>query len=193
MRLSLLAGPTIEPVSLAEAKQWLRLDESSEDDLLSALIVSARLTIETFTRRSLITQIWRMTLDSWPQPVSDNSTIAIPFAPFQRAIAIRVYGHADVTQTVSASAYLAPAADDHARIAFLTHPPEPGQKIDGIEIDIVVGYGDDATDAPEPLRRAILMLVAYWRENRGDAQSTSPALSPGVQALAKPFRRERLI
>jgi uncharacterized phiE125 gp8 family phage protein len=194
MRLSLLNGPAIEPVSLSETKQWLRIDENDEDDLLAALNVSARLTIEAYTRRSLLTQNWRMTLDAWPQSSKCRAPLAIsiPFAPFRQISAVRVFDKTDVAQIVAPNSYHAPAADDRARLTFTSQPPAPGRRNDGIEIDVVAGYGDNASDVPEPLRRAILMLVAQWHEHRGDTQTSNDAMPLAVKALAAPYRRERL-
>ncbi len=62
----LLSGPAIEPVSLAEAKAWLRVDHSSDDDLVSALLTAARLTLEAWARLMFITQSWRLVYDAWP-------------------------------------------------------------------------------------------------------------------------------
>lgn len=188
----LLAPPAIEPVSLAEAKEWLRVDGNDEDELLSALIVAARLTIESHTRRFLVTQIWRMSLDAWLFASGAAPELFLPFAPFQRVAAIRVLDGADVPRTIDPAAYVAPPASDGARIRFKTAPPAPGRSTNGIEIDAVAGYGDRATDIPEPLRRAILMAVAHWHENRGDQAGAAPGLPPGAAALASPFRRERL-
>lgn len=191
----LLSGPLVEPVSLADAKSWLRLDGADEDDLVSALIVSARLTLEAYTRRFFITQNWRIKLDAWPRTLREQTpaTLAIPFAPFQSVAAIRVYDGANAEQVVGPATYMAPAAPDRARISFISPPPAPGRMSDGIEIDVVVGYGALANDTPEPLRRVILMLVAHWHENRGDQTASAAQLPAGVGALAFPFRRERLL
>ncbi|PPD44502.1 MAG: hypothetical protein CTY15_07265 [Methylocystis sp.] len=191
MRPMLISAPAVEPVSLVEAKSWLREDASDEDQLIQALIVSARMTLEAYTRRFFVTQSWRLILDAWPLSVAASSTFAIPFAPFQSVAAIRVYDGADVAQVVSATTYRAPAAGEGGRIVFIKPPPLPGRLADGIELDFSVGYGALATQTPEPLRRAILILVAHWRERRGD--DADDALPRAVEQLARPFRRERLL
>jgi len=195
MKPILIVAPAIEPVSLVEAKAWLRLDGSDEDDLVQALIVSARLTLEAYTRRFFVTQSWRLTVDAWPSSARDraSATIAIPLAPFQSVAAIRVFDAGGVAQLLPAATYRAPPANDCARIVFSSSPPAPGRQFDGIEIDIVVGYGVLALNTPESLRRAMLTLVSHWHEHRGDGRADEAALPAAVAALAKPFRRERLI
>lgn len=48
--------PTSEPVTLAEVKDWLRVDWTADDALLSTLITRARAWAETITHRALATQ-----------------------------------------------------------------------------------------------------------------------------------------
>jgi len=193
MRPFLISPPLIEPVSLDEAKAWLRQDASDEDDLIQALIVSARITLETYTRRFFVTQIWRLAYDAWPLRRIDQggATMALPFAPLQNVAAIRVYDAAGAATTLAPTTYVAPAAGARARLAFLATPPDPGRAVDGIEIDLVLGYGSLASDTPAPLRSAMLMLIAQWREHRGD-DAGAASLPAGVCALASSFRRERL-
>ena len=65
----LIAGPGEEPVTLAEAKAWCRIDAADEDTLLTALIAAARLHVEALTGRALITQTWRLVLNHVPRLV----------------------------------------------------------------------------------------------------------------------------
>lgn len=187
MRPMLIGAPAIEPVSLAEMKSWLREDASDEDQLIQALIVSARMTLEAYVRRFFVTQSWRIIMDAWPQ---DKTRLVLPLAPFQNVSAIRVFDAADVAQTVTSNSYRAPASSAEGRIVFSSAPPTPGRCADGIEIDFVVGYGGLAAHTPEPLRRAIMTLAAHWRERRGD--DPDDALPHAVAQLASPFRRQRL-
>jgi uncharacterized phiE125 gp8 family phage protein len=194
MTPSLIAPPALEPLSLVETKDWLRLDGDEEDDLVRALIVSARLSLEGFTRRFFITQHWRVAFDSWPRQTLQESpsTLSLPFAPFRSVSDIRVFDAQRAPQLLAPSAYRSAPERDAARIVFPAPPPPPGATSDGIEIDFSVGYGDRARDVPEPLRRAMSVLIAHWHENRGDS-ADAEALPPAALALARPFRRERLI
>lgn len=73
----LLSAPAVEPVSLAEAKTWLRIARDSDDELIGALITSARLVVEAHTHLVLIEQTWRIVADGWP-PASE---LELPVRP----------------------------------------------------------------------------------------------------------------
>ncbi|MBV9347031.1 MAG: phage head-tail connector protein [Pseudolabrys sp.] len=60
MSAILLSPPATEPLSLAEAKAWLRIEHDDENDVIAALIAGSRIHIEGATRRALITQSWRL-------------------------------------------------------------------------------------------------------------------------------------
>lgn len=66
MTAYLLAGPAQEPVSLAEARAFLRLDGDAEDALVQTLVTAARLHVEAITARAMIAQTWRLVLDARP-------------------------------------------------------------------------------------------------------------------------------
>lgn len=191
MRPLLITPPAIEPISLAEAKAWLREENGDEDQLIQTLLVSARMTLEAWTRRYFITQGWRLVGDQWPTSGRNPQLIEIAFAPFRAVSAIRIYDVNNLVTTLPATRYAASGGDNGGRILFNAAPPAPGRAIDGVEIDIVAGYGPTALQTPEPIRRAILLLVAHWRENRGD-ETAIAAPPPAALTLCAPYRRERL-
>ena len=52
----LLTAPAAEPLTLDEARAFLRVEYHDDDAVIAALIAGARLHIEAQTRRALITQ-----------------------------------------------------------------------------------------------------------------------------------------
>jgi hypothetical protein len=71
--VTVVTGPTQEPLSLAEAETHLRVTSDEEDGLILSLIKAARRQVETDTRRALLTQTLRLTLDRFPVgPLIDN-------------------------------------------------------------------------------------------------------------------------
>ncbi len=205
MQTTLIAPPALEPVTLAEARAWLRVDVNDEDAAIASLIVAGRTLVEAATRRALVTQTWRVTLDAWPASGADGGwsllatrpaalplEVAVPLAPVQSLAAIRVYDAAWQPQTLPSSSWRLLGAPERARIMFAPAPPQPGVRVGGVEIDVVAGYGEP-TDTPAPLRHAILALVSFWFDNRGDvATADADNLPPRVAALVGPYRRRRL-
>ena len=181
----LLTAPAIEPLSLAEAKAFLRVETSDDDEVIGALIAGSRIHVEAQTRRALITQRWRISADAWPA----DGRLAIVPAPLQTLIAARVYDFDNASHAVDTAAFVL----DRGASALVFAPwalPAPGRLAAGIEPDVTVGYGDAAVDVPEPLRQAIRLLVAHWYEKRG-LVTTSANYSPlpqSVAALIAPYR-----
>src|SRR5574337_601095 len=64
--LTVETPPAAEPVTLAQAKSFLRVEINTDDDLITSLIVAAREACETFTDRSFCIKGYRQSLDSFP-------------------------------------------------------------------------------------------------------------------------------
>jgi uncharacterized phiE125 gp8 family phage protein len=64
--LERVADPDIEPVTLEEMKLHLRVTNTTENDLITSLIVVAREWVERYTGRALIDQTWRLTIEQRP-------------------------------------------------------------------------------------------------------------------------------
>lgn len=62
------SGPSVEPITLADAKLYVRQTESFDDSLITSLIAAARQYAEMVTRRALIAQRLSYLLDSFPRP-----------------------------------------------------------------------------------------------------------------------------
>ncbi len=180
-------GPAVEPVSIAEMRAYLRLDDGAEDELVAALVKAARLLVEASSRRILVEQRWRMRLDRWPV----RRLVMLPLSPLIAVERIRVRDVAGAAVELVTDLYEADAASDPPRIRVSPLAPEPGQPVGGIEIDLRAGYGSSGHSVPAPLRLAIRRLAARWFENRGDLLGEQ-TLPPDIDALLAPFRRARL-
>src|SRR5260370_13821273 len=64
--LQIETQPAAEPILLADAKNFLRVEVSDDDSLISLLITAAREAVEAFTNRSLVNKGYKMCLDSFP-------------------------------------------------------------------------------------------------------------------------------
>ena len=184
----LLAGPAEEPVSLADARAFLRLDDTAEDGLVQTLVASARLHVEAVTGRAMLTQSWRLVLDGWPA----ERTIALPVGPVQALTAVTVFDRDDEPHDLD----LAPFSIQAGRLLLpqaLEGAPALRQRL-GLEIDYVGGHGDTAEAVPADLKHACLVLVGYWFEHRDAviAAGAGAVVPAGFDRLVAPYRRVAL-
>lgn len=184
-----LVGPAVEPVTLAAMKRYLRLDGDDEDDLVSALIMAGRLTVERTARIALVDQTWRLRLSAWPA----DRAVTLPFHPLTSVEAVRVGTASGAFALVDPGSYRLDLGCEPGRLLVDVGVPDPATRAAGIEVDVVCGFGTSPAAIPEPLVLAVRRLVAYWFEHRGDAaRPGTPALPADALALVAPFVRPRL-
>lgn len=192
MPLILTAGPTVEPVALADAKAHLRIDGTAEDTLIASLVVTSRLHVEAAMGFALITQSWSCFLDTWPP----GPAVKLPMRPVQSIAAVRLYDENAVVTTLAPETYFLDGAGAPARLvrqgALVW--PQPGRVANGIEVAFTAGYGDAAADVPAPIRQAILLLVAHWYDNRSPLEigALAKPAPDMVSELLAPYRTMRL-
>ncbi|MDP1909966.1 MAG: head-tail connector protein, partial [Hyphomicrobium sp.] len=170
-------------LSLAEAKNYLRVEHDADDELIASMISAARIQVESRTRRALITQTWRIILDRWPA----SATIVSPVSPLREVAGVRVRDATGEVLELDTDIFLPNTASSPGLIAFdagrVTHP---SAEIAGIEIDIEAGYGA-AADVPAPLVQAIRLLLARAYEYRGQGDK-SDTMPEGIAELLAPYR-----
>lgn len=177
--LKLLTPNGTEPVELDELKAFMRVDlEDKEDDILiSTCNRASRRYVETFTRRSLLQQTWKMTLDSFPRydyfkndSRQTNRIIEIPKSPLISVTSIKYKDTSDTEQTMNLDDFTIDIVDNaKSRITLnesLTYP----QTIDNanaVEIEFVAGFQSSTeVSPPDTLRLAIMQLANHYYENR---------------------------
>lgn len=192
MTAYLLAGPATEPLTLAEARAFLRVDGPDEDSFISTLITAARLHCESVTGRAMISQSWRIVRDAWP---SDRK-IRLPVAPLRSLTAVRAFD-ADGNVTALAPGDFQPGTGKVPAFifvpAFISGMPAI-RAHDAIEIDYVAGYGDAPEDVPQDLRHALLTLVGTWFEHRDAVivAGSGTVVPVGFDRLVEPYKAVRL-
>lgn len=215
-RLSLVTAPASEPVSRSDVKTYMRVDTTADDDLIDALIVTARQDAEKYTGRAFISQTWRMFINEWScQLVSgieggiyaelpywyydrkNPSYVEVPLAPLTSVTHIKTYDDSDTATTFASSNYQVSAyageAAPRGRITLRStgQLPTPTRNMDGIEIQFVAGYGSNATDVPRVIRTAIMAEVAFRYTHRGDC-GEGTMNSPEARALLGQYRIVKL-
>ena len=167
MSLTTTSAPAVEPVTTAEAKEYLRIDSSddSQNAILAILIKAARTRVEEYLRRSLITRTY-----SWEMNGDDmRDRIEIPRPPVQSVTSLTIYEE----DSAGVETSYTEAAENWQLVeaSYLKH------RNDGWEVNrmdragtlvYVAGYGDASTDIPADILMVIFRLLALWYERRGD-------------------------
>lgn len=134
------------------------------DPELRRLILTAREAVESYTKRSLITQTWKQTLECFPP--GDVILLARP-----NLLTVSTFKYLDgdnVEQTVDAAVYTADPDFLPGRILKnwnqlwpLTYPDR-----NAVRIVYTAGYGATAASVPEPIKHAMKLLITDLYEQR---------------------------
>ena len=195
MALKIATQPAVEPVSLADAKDYCRVDDSAYDSLITTLITVARSAVEQYLRRALITQTWDLWLDGpgrgFPDPdriIIDSTSgyaytggdwpsafIEVPLSPLQSITNVYFYQDNDVQQTWAATNYILDVASEPGRIVLKRGQvwPQVLRPGNGLQIRFVAGYGGAGSNVPAPITQALKLMIGHWLENR-ESQDMPP-------------------
>ncbi|MGE0409794.1 MAG: head-tail connector protein [Amphiplicatus sp.] len=186
MSLQLITPPTEEPVTLADMKAHLRIVHDDEDDAIEAYARSARRAVEARGGLALCAQVWRLTLDKWPQGI-----LTLPRAPVFSIDTVTVIDRDGIATSVDPALYDLQTGTLGRLIARGTWP-HTARLIGGVRVDFTAGWASPA-DTPEELKLAVKMLAAHFFENREGAAADRIFSTPqAVDALIAPYRQMRL-
>jgi uncharacterized phiE125 gp8 family phage protein len=189
MALFLVTGPTVEPVTLADAKTHLRVEVDDEDGLIDTLIVAARRHVENFTHRALLTQTWDLKLDAFP-----CDDFYLPYPPTASVTSITYLDTNGDSQTLDTSDYRTdlpsgPMAQ-RARITpgyALSYPQTYGV-MNAVTVRFVAGY-TDAELVPAPIVAAMKLLISHWFVQRSPVAvgNTVTTIPMAIESLLWPY------
>ncbi len=191
MTLTILTPPGAEPVTLDQAKAFLRITDTAEDALLAALVLAARQRVEAELGLCLVSTALRETFDGWDGRLTRTGAVRLSRGPLLSVQAVRTADATGGFHALDSDAYTARAASRPGRIAPAPGHGWPAPQIPdaGIQIDYTAGFGAEEDDVPAPLAVAILVLTAHAFEHREAADAPPIAL---VEPWLAPFRRVRL-
>ena len=191
MGLILTTPPAAEPLTLAEAKDHLRIGSSdtSDDMIVSALIAAARRWAEEELGASIITQTWQLTLSGFP---CDSEPIRVPRGPVQSVTSVSYLDSDSQTQTFASTDYLLEQRllADEIWLKYLKTWPITVEQRNAVTVVFVAGYGDASTDVPEDLRRAMLLRLGdLYRNREGQIVAVTTADNRAMYDLLNAYRR----
>ena len=185
-KLVLKTAPTGTAISLAEAKQHLRVDSDYDDDnaYITALIGVATNQVEEFTRRRLITQTYNLYFDVFPPYIDLQLGIV------QSLTHVKYYDNSNSLVTLAASEY---DLDDKIKPGRIYQSnngsfPDTYERPNAVEVEFVVGgTADDVEDA---IKQAMLIIVGRYYEQRQDVVvgTIATELPLMVEYMLTPYR-----
>ncbi len=174
--LRLVTPPTTEPVSLAQAKQFLRIEHTADDDAVLRAMFAARLAAEHYTKQALLPQTWDYTIAN-PCPTK----IELPFGPAQSITSITLTNEAGASSTMNIANFRLTV--DGFAVLF-----DPAVSIEKLTVRYVAGLATSAAELPVTLVQGILHHIAVMVEQRDGAA----AMPMQAMAYYQPYRRVRL-
>ncbi len=187
MRLELTVGPTIEPLTLEEAKSQLIVSTTADDTLITSLITVARRKVEQDTGLQLITATYNGFLDAFP---CGRGEIRIPIYPVAGLNEIHYVDLNGDSQTIVKEDV---QLEEFARPAIIvplsgeSWPSTKAETLRAVTVDFDAGYGDAASNVPGDLIHAIKLVLTHLYEHRGDDDAPE-FRSSAYEALIGPYK-----
>lgn len=195
--IRVISSPTIEPVTVEEVENHLRLERYGPDrDWVVMMIPAAREWCEGWTGRALAPATFELAASAWPL------RLELPMSPISAVTSV-IYTDGDGIPTLlDTSDYILDNFADPARLdtAYGLTWPTLQAVTNGIRIRYVAGYSRpgpvdegsptvDTPPLPASIRAAILLVLGHLYENREDTTELSLQQLPlGAKALLEPYR-----
>ena len=183
-------GPAVEPVTLAEAKAHLRVDTSDDDTYITGLIRAAREWCEQYLDRTLVNTQWVMRFDRFPP--DSTADIELPRPPVVASgtattVTVAYTLEDGTTATYGTASFRVDRAATPGAVKTVYAATWPPHRQDDNSVSVTWwgGYGPSGSDVPQAIRHAMLMLVAFWYDNRSTVLvgSISKQLEFAVESL----------
>jgi uncharacterized phiE125 gp8 family phage protein len=156
----LVTGPVNEPLTLLEAKKQLEIasSDTAHDNQLMAAIQEVRELWEHDTDSCLCHQTWKI------RTISLYDRLALPKRPIDSITSIQYYDGNNALQTLSSALYQLHL--NEFRLAYQATLPATADRWDAWVITYKAGYSNDGTLVPAIAKRAMLLMLGYYFENR---------------------------
>ena len=156
---TILADGVVEPVSLTDAKNWMRIDYTSDDTLIQSLINASRVHIEKITGVAFVNKLLKTYIQTTGYEPS-VWMIDLPYGPLICVDHVKIKTGMNSWETLTKN-------EDYEIIAGKVWLYTQGN----YEIQYQSGY----SSAPEDIANDIMALVAWQYENRGKKMNADQA------------------
>lgn len=165
-----------EPVTVDEAKEQCRTELTDDEATLEGMIADARKAVENYTGAKIGAQTIELRCSEW----SDLDNLLV--APVSSVTSVEYQDADGIEQTLATSVYEAVLIGLSPSIRLKVDQVWPTVRSvsNAITVTVEAGYAT----IPPPMKRAILVTLSHWFDNRADAE-----LPAGAKSLLRDFRR----
>ncbi|MDX2095170.1 MAG: phage head-tail connector protein [Alphaproteobacteria bacterium] len=171
--LRLIASPANEPLTLAQAKAFLRIEHNADDEPLARAITAARLAAEQFMKMALLPQTWE-----YRRANPASSRLALPFGPAESVVSVTLTDEAGVSGAADAATYR--LSVDGFSLHF-----NPALGSAQVSVRYIAATAATAAEVPATILQGMLHHITVMMETRDGA---APLPMQSV-ACYQPFRR----
>lgn len=180
-------------IDLTEAKLFLRVTHTAENDLIDGMIQAAHVWVETYTRRTLISETFDLRFKDFPW---FDTPLVVPRAPLVSVTSITYLDENGVTQTWASSNYaVRTLAGPTAGRGYIETTPTttfPATLIEAeypVTVRAVTGYGS-ASALPAGIKSAMYLLIGdlYTQRQVTITGTISSRTQTTVERLLGPYR-----
>ena len=203
--LKKLTKPTA-PVTLAQVKEFLRIDHSDEDTTLMMYVKAATNRLETLCDTVFVETQFLFTLDEFPYTSKEEwwdgvrdgivgqhrnqcNFIQIPVGAIRSVDLFTFTDSAGTTSNVDSTTWKLDNVRSQGRISLnfgAVWPSAQPAANNAVQITFKAGLVSDPTQLPEEIQIAVLQLTAQLYERRGDEL---PEIPSSCLMLLEPYRR----
>ncbi len=142
------------PINLETAKDYLKISNTKEDELIISLIKSVTKIFEGYTGRALISQDWSVTCKQFAK-----QSITLPIRPATFIHKIELIDYRNNSSLFNARHYY--LEDQSSELFFNVIP-----FANSIRIEYTAGYGATTDSIPFEIQTALLSHIAFIYEHR---------------------------
>ena len=195
MKLEVIQKPTIQPVTLAEAKDFLNWENTDKDTEITALIKAATSLAEEYTNQIFCQRTYAYSIDRFP-----INWILLPVYPVRSITSITYINRNESPSTITlpTSVYELNGGIVPSFISLQYNQVWPGASAEenAVTITFIAGHESDGgspedfrSEIPDPVKLAIRQLVNKMFDGRHDQSELFKANSV-EKILLDAFRLE---
>ena len=185
MAIDIVTPAASEPITLTEAKNFLRVDHSDDDTLISALISASREMCEQYTRRILVTTTIDEYFDKFPMNRWENlsNLIYLSRGPVASITSVKYVDEIGSEVTITSDQYIIDTISEPARIQSTAGWFAAAGVVNQVIVRYVVGT--DVSSIPKPLIQGMMLVISDLYDQRNDRVKALPTAS---EYLWNPYR-----